>query len=206
MRMKPKKESSENQKEREPVAAGETAETQSGNKESKAAGSNGDNEAIDTAMAVLGDLEALRTRAEERDQFLSLLQRTQADFENYQKRNQREREQERRYWHGGLASDLLPVIDNLDRAMTAAKQANESGPLVQGVGLVQTQLLDMLKRHGITPIDALGKPFDPNLHPAVMQQPSADYPPNTVTQVLQQGFMIHDRVLRPASVMVSAAG
>jgi len=70
---------------------------------------------------------------------------------------------------------------------------------------VQTQLLDMLKRHGITPIDALGKPFDPNLHQAVMQQPSADYPPNTVIQVLQQGFMIHDRVLRPASVIVSAA-
>jgi len=160
----------------------------------------------DAARMVRDDLAGLRSRAEERDKFLSLLQRTQADFENYQKRNQREREQERRYWHGGLASDLLPVIDNLDRAMTAAKQASETGPLVQGVGLVQTQLLDMLKRHGITPIDALGKPFDPNLHQAVMQQPSVDYPPNTVTQVLQQGFMIHDRVLRPASVMVSAAG
>ena len=157
------------------------------------------------ANQVRGDLAGLRSRAEERDKFLSLLQRTQADFENYQKRNQREREQERRYWHGALALDLLPVIDNLDRAMTAAKQANESGPLVQGVGLVQTQLLDMLKRHGITPIDALGKPFDPNLHQGVMQQPSADYPPNTVIQVLQQGFMIHDRVLRPASVIVSAA-
>jgi molecular chaperone GrpE len=168
----------------------------------------GDDSALsnDAAKIVRDDLAGLRSRAEERDKFLSLLQRTQADFENYQKRNQREREQERRYWHGALASDLLPVIDNLDRAMTAAKQANESGPLVQGVGLVQTQLLDMLKRHGITPIDALGKPFDPNLHQAVMQQPSADYPPNTVTQVLQQGFMIHDRVLRPASVMVSAAG
>jgi molecular chaperone GrpE len=159
----------------------------------------------DAAKTVRDDLAGLRARAEERDKFLSLLQRTQADFENYQKRNQREREQERRYSHGALASDLLPVIDNLDRAMTAAKQANESGPLVQGVGLVQTQLLDMLKRHGITPIDALGKPFDPNLHQAVMQQASDDYPPKTVMQVLQQGFMIHDRVLRPASVMVSAA-
>ena len=100
--------------------------------------------------------------------------------------------------------DLLPVIDNLDRAMTAAKQAGESGPLVQGVGMVQTQLLDMLNRHGITPIDALGKPFDPNLHQAIMQQPSADHPPQTVIQVLQQGFMIHDRVLRPVGVIVSA--
>lgn len=167
-------------------------------------GDNGapSNEAADQ---VLEDLAGLRARAEERDKFLTLLQRTQADFENYQKRNQREREQERRYWHGALALDLLPVIDNLERAMTAAKQAGESGPLVQGVGLVQTQLLDMLKRHGITLIDALGKPFDPNLHQAVMQQPAPDHLANTVIQVLQQGFMIHDRVLRPASVMVSAA-
>jgi molecular chaperone GrpE len=162
------------------------------------------NESTEAADQIREDLAGLRARAQERDKFLALLQRTQADFENYQKRNQRERESERRYWHGALALDLLPVIDNLDRAMTSAKQAGESGPLVQGVGLVQTQLLDILKRHGITPIDALGKSFDPNLHQAIMQQPTADHPPNTVIQVLQQGFMIHDRVLRPAGVIVSA--
>ncbi len=163
-----------------------------------------DNESTEAADQIREDLAGLRARAQERDQFLVLLQRTQADFENYQKRTQRERESERRYWHGAFALDLLPVIDNLDRAMTAAKQAGESGPLVQGVGMVQTQLLDMLKRHGITPIDALGKPFDPNLHQAIMQQPSREHPPQTVIQVLQQGFMIHDRVLRPAGVIVSA--
>jgi len=163
-----------------------------------------DNESTEAADQIREDLAGLRARAQERDQFLALLQRTQADFENYQKRTQRERESERRYWHGAFALDLLPVIDNLDRAMTAAKQAGESGPLVQGVGMVQTQLLDMLNRHGITPIDALGKPFDPNLHQAIMQQPSREHPPQTVIQVLQQGFMIHDRVLRPAGVIVSA--
>jgi len=163
-----------------------------------------DNESTQAADQIREDLAGLRARAQERDQFLALLQRTQADFENYQKRTQRERESERRYWHGAFALDLLPVIDNLDRAMTAAKQAGESGPLVQGVGMMQTQLLDMLKRHGITPIDALGKPFDPNLHQAIMQQPSREHPPQTVIQVLQQGFMIHDRVLRPAGVIVSA--
>src|SRR5262249_54150994 len=147
--------------------------------------------------------ESLRTRAEERDQFLALLQRTQADFENYQKRNQRERDQERRYMHAFLARDLLPVLDNLDRAMAAAKQAGESGPLVQGVNMVQKQLLDLLKRHGVTPIEAQGQPFDPTLHQAVMQQPSKDQPSCTVVQVLEKGFMIHDRVLRPASVVVS---
>jgi molecular chaperone GrpE len=163
----------------------------------------------EAAAAVLNDLESLRTRAEtaerERDQFLALLQRTRADFENYQKRMQRDLAQERRYAHNPLALDLLSALDNLDRATVAAKQAGEQGPLVQGVVLVQTQLLDVLRRHGVTPIDALGKPFDPAVHQAVMQQASADQPPNTVLQVLEQGFMIHDRVLRPARVVVSKA-
>jgi molecular chaperone GrpE len=166
-----------------------------------------ENRAEDNATAVMDDLEALRTRAlsaeQERDQFLALLQRTQADFENYRKRIQRDLDQERRYFLKPFALELLPVIDNLQRATAAAKQAGESGPLVQGVAMVQSQILDLLKRHGITPIEALGQPFDPNRHQAVMQQPSAQQPPGTVLQVLEQGFMIHDRVLRPASVVVS---
>jgi molecular chaperone GrpE len=157
----------------------------------------------DSATAVLDDLEKLRARAQERDQFLDLLKRTQADFENYQKRNKREWEQERRYLHGDFAKGLLPVIDNLTRAMAAAQQAGETGPLVQGVGMVQSQLLDLLRRQGVTPIDAVGRPFDPNLHQAVMQRSDPSAPPNTVLEVLEKGFMIHDRVLRPASVVVS---
>ena len=89
--------------------------------------------------------------------------------------------------------------------MAAAKQAGETGPLVQGVAMVQAQLLDVLRRHGITRIEAQGQPFDPNLHQAVMQQPSKEHPPGTVLQVLEQGYMIHDRVLRPARVVVSTA-
>lgn len=159
----------------------------------------------DPATAVLEDLEKLRARAQERDQFLDLLKRTQADFENYQKRSRREWEQERKYLHGDLAKSLLPVLDDLARATAAAEQAGEKGPLVQGVAMVQNKLLDLLRRYGVTPIEAQGKPFDPNLHQAVMQQPSADQPPGTVLHVLEQGFMIHDRVLRPATVVVSTA-
>ena len=166
---------------------------------------NGD----DAATGVLEDLETLRKRAataeQQRDQFLALVQQTRADFENYQKRVQRDLAQERRYAQQPLALDLLASLDNLERATAAAKQANETGPLVQGVAMVQAHLLDVLRRHGITRIEALGKPFDPNLHQAVMQQPAADVPPNTVVQVLEQGFMIHDRVLRPARVVVSKA-
>jgi molecular chaperone GrpE len=169
---------------------------------------NGANAEPREATAVLDDLEALKTRAvsaeQERDQFLALLQRTRADFENYEKRVQRDHAQERRYLAGILALDLLPSLDNLERAINAAKQAGEAGPLVQGVVLVQAQLLDVLRRHGITPIEAEGQPFDPTRHEAVMQQPAPEKPPHTVLQVVERGFMIHDRVLRPAKVIVSA--
>ena len=161
------------------------------------------------ATAVMDDLEALRARAEQaerdRDELRELAQRTRADFENYQKRQQRDLAQERRYAQGPLAADLLPALDNLDRATVAGKQAGETGPLVQGVAMVQAQLLDVLRRHGITRIEAQGQPFDPNLHQAVMQQPSKDHKPFTVLQVLEPGYMIHDRVLRPARVIVAAA-
>jgi molecular chaperone GrpE len=159
----------------------------------------------DTALGTATeDLEALRVRAAERDQYLELARRTQADFENYQRRNQREREQERRLMLASLVRDMLPVLDNLERALTAAREAGETGPLAQGVTLVQGQFLSILGRYGVKPIDALGKPFDPNLHEAVAQQPAPDQPPNTVVQVLAPGFVADDRVLRPAKVVVSA--
>jgi molecular chaperone GrpE len=155
------------------------------------------------------EIAALRTRLEAaekaREEFHDLALRTRADFENYQKRSQRDRETERLYAQAPLATDLLPALDNLDRALEAARQAGDNGALVQGVALVQTQLLDSLRRHGVNRIDAQGKAFDPNLHQAVMQQPSAEASPGTVLQVLEQGYVIHDRVLRPARVIVSTA-
>lgn len=149
------------------------------------------------------EIEKLRKLAEERNEYLDMLQRSRAEFENYQKRNQKDREQERRYMAGSIALDLLPIMDNLERALEAAKQAGDQGPLTQGVSMVQSQFTEMLKRHGITRIEAQGLPFDPNQHSAVMQQPSAEVGPNTVLQVLEQGFLHHDRVLRPAKVIVS---
>src|SRR5438132_6488802 len=92
------------------------------------------------------EIDALRKQAAERDQFRDLALRTRAEFENYQKRNQKDRELERRYWYTPLVLDLLPVFDNLERTLAAAKQAGESGALVQGVAMVQSQLQEMLKR------------------------------------------------------------
>lgn len=149
------------------------------------------------------ELAKLRKHAAERDQYLDMAQRARAEFENYQKRSQKDRELERKYAYTPLIFDLLPVFDNLERTLQAAQQAGESGALVQGVAMVQNQFLEQLKRHGITRIEAQGKPFDPNLHQAVMQQPSAEHEPNTVILVLEQGFLNHDRVLRPAKVIVS---
>ncbi len=157
----------------------------------------------------VSELAALRERAEkaeqERDQYLNLVKSTRADFENYQKRIQRDQAQERRYACTNFALDLLPVLDNLERATVAAKQAGETGPLVQGVAMVHTMFLDLLRRHGVTLIEAMGQPFDPHLHQAVVQQPTAEHPPQTVTTVLEQGYRMHDRVLRPAQVVVAVA-
>jgi molecular chaperone GrpE len=157
----------------------------------------------------VNEVETLRSRAESaekaRDEYLGLAQRTRADFENYQKRYQRELAVERRFAQTPLAFDLLPALDNLERAIAAAKQAGDKGALAQGVMMVQSQLLDVLRRHGVTRMEAQGQPFDPNLHQAVMQQPSGEHPPSTVVQVLEPGYLIHDRVLRPARVAVSVS-
>jgi molecular chaperone GrpE len=157
------------------------------------------------AGASAEELDQLRKLASERDRYLDLAQRTRADFENYQKRNQRERDQERRYAYGPLAYDLLPILDNLERTLAASRSAGEAESLIQGVTMIHTQFLEALKRHGITRIDArAGGPFDPNLHQAVMQQPTAAMAPGHIVAVHEQGYMNQDRVLRPAKVTVSA--
>jgi molecular chaperone GrpE len=160
------------------------------------------------ATEMLSELEALRARASElereRDQFLELLQRTRADFENYQKRVQRDLQQERRYADGALALELLPAIDSLERAFEEARKRDDNDPLAKGVGMVLAQLYAALRGRHIIRMEPLLAPFDPNYHQAVMQEPTGEHPPNSVLRILQPGYMIHDRVLRPASVVVAA--
>jgi molecular chaperone GrpE len=162
-----------------------------------------------TGSAALEDSESLRGRLtaaeQQRDEYLGLLQRTRADFENYQKRNQRDLAEERRYAHAAFARALLPVLDNLQRALDAARLQGEEGPQVQVVALELSQLLEEVRRFGVTPIDALGRPFDPNVHEAVSQRPRADVVPGTVVEVVEPGYRIHERILRPARVVVAAS-
>jgi molecular chaperone GrpE len=160
----------------------------------------------ETLTPELSELDSVRAKLDATEQELANYKLRLADFENARKRLLRDSEIERKYATEPLARDLLAALDNLDRALGAAKEAGDTGPLAMGVAATVTQLLDGLRRHGITRIDCPpGTPFDPNLHQAVMQQPTADFEPGQVVQVLQQGFTIHDRVLRPTSVIVAAA-
>jgi molecular chaperone GrpE len=151
------------------------------------------------------DLAAIRKKAAERDEFLGLLQHTRADFANYQKRVQKEIDSARRFACQPLVADLLPGLDNLGRAVAAADASANAAGLLDGVRMVYQQLLDALARHGVSAIEATGKPFDPVFHEALMQQPSANHPPRTVIQELERGYSLHDRVIRPAKVIVSAS-
>lgn len=151
----------------------------------------------DTAEA---EVEKLRTDLEEAG---DRLLRAQAELENYRKRARRELEDSLRYAAMPLLRDLLPVIDNLDRALSAAEKSSETGGLIDGVKMVAQSFQSILARHDCKRIDALGKPFDPAVHEAISQQPSAEHPPGTVLLVAQDGYTLYDRVIRPAQVIVS---
>lgn len=148
------------------------------------------------------ELDKLRTDLNEAG---DRLLRSQAELENYRKRARRELEDSLKYATMPLLRDLLPVIDNIGRAIAAAEKSTEKSSLLEGVKMVAQSFEAVLARHECKRIDALGKPFDPTFHEAISQQPSADHPPQTVMLVAQEGFVLHDRVVRPAQVIVSSA-
>lgn len=152
------------------------------------------------AAAVEAELEELRGQLAEAHQ---RSMRWQAELENYRKRVARQLEEERRYASMDLLRDLLPIIDNLHRAADAAEQNHDIESLLSGLRMILKQIEDTLACHHCTQIDALGQPFDPNRHEAISRQPAEDCPANTVTCVTQQGYMLHDRVVRPSQVVVS---
>ena len=153
------------------------------------------------ADAVGSQLQKLQS---ERDMYYQNWLRTQADLENYRKRVQKEIEQERQYSLMPLVRDLLPPLDNLDRTLQAASQSNDLAKLIQGVQMVAKQFESLLSKNKIERIEAVGKPFDPNLHQAMQQIPTADHPPMTVLQEYERGYTLHDRVVRPSTVVVAA--
>lgn len=157
----------------------------------------------DEAVEIEGELDELVTTAKQRDDYLALAQRTQADFENYRKRVAREAASAQERGACSLAKELLPALDNLDRAIDAAAQDD---PLLHGVRLVRSELAAALARAGIESFSPAGEPFDPEVHEAVATaaQGPDGAPSGTVVEVYQPGYRLGAIILRPARVVVAA--
>ncbi|MBN1942993.1 MAG: nucleotide exchange factor GrpE [Phycisphaerae bacterium] len=149
------------------------------------------------------DAESL---AAQRDDLLARLQRLSADYQNFQKRVQKERDQERQFANEGLMKSLLPVLDDMERGLAAARENHPADdPLLAGMQLVHDKLMQTLEQFGLSAIQAEGKPFDPERHSAMMQEPNEDVEPMTILRVLQRGYELKGRTLRPAAVVVAQA-
>jgi len=145
-------------------------------------------------------LEAAERQARENhDRFL----RIAAELDNFRKRKEREISDLRKYANQTLLRELLGVVDNLERALASARENGQPEALMEGVEMTLKELLKIFDQFGVTPIEALEQPFDPNHHEAVMQAPSDAFPANTVIRELQKGYLLRDRLLRPAMVVVS---
>jgi molecular chaperone GrpE len=146
-------------------------------------------------------LESLEQEAKDSyDRFL----RVSAEFENYKKRAVREMDDFRKFANENFVKAMLPVIDNLDRAIeTSSSNEQTIGSVVEGVSMTLKEILKVFEQFNVKAFDSLGKTFDPNFHQAVMQEETEDHPENTVIHELQKGYMMHDRLIRPAMVVVS---
>jgi len=133
----------------------------------------------------------------ERDQYLDSLRRLKAEFDNSRKRQERDRTRILESASEKLVQELLPVLDNLDRALES------EGDIREGVRVTRDQLADVLANEGLLPVASDGQPFDPNVHEAVMGQPSEDHEEGTVLQTFQRGYLLNGRAIRPAKVVVA---
>ncbi len=182
----------DNNPESVPIGDADTTEVDSIAQQVEAASSEG--KPSDEAQS---DLAA--QLAEEKDRGLRL----QAEMQNLRNRTSREIADERRYAPMPLLRELLPVVDNINRAIEAAEQESDAESLLEGFKLVRQQLMVALEQHNCKPIEALGQPFDPQFHEAILQQPSEEQPKNHISLVTQVGYQLHDRVVRPSQVIIS---
>jgi molecular chaperone GrpE len=160
---------------------------------------------VEAATVSPEQLAELKERAGKADENWERLLRTTADFDNFKKRAAREKQEAIKFANEGLLQKLLPVLENLDMALAATQSARpEDGQSLQsGVNMISQQLKNVLMEAGLEELDALGKPFDPNLHEALMQKEAPDVPEGQVVQQLRKGYKFRDRLLRPAGVVVA---
>jgi molecular chaperone GrpE len=147
--------------------------------------------------------DSMATMQADLDRFRDLAARSQADFENYKKRCAREKDEAIKYANSSLLEKLVPIVDNFDLGLEAARQGEKS-PIYSGMKMVLKQLEDFLAANGLQPIEAVGQKFDPNLHEAIAHEPSDEAPEGTVTRQTRRGYRFKDRLLRPSSVAVSS--
>jgi molecular chaperone GrpE len=168
----------------------------------------GDETAADQAEASTGQPPAdqadtsMRELQREKDALQDRLLRTAAEFDNYRKRMDRERRELSEFAASDILLELLPIVDNFERALQAPAPP-EAEAFRKGAELIQKQMLDLLRKRGVTPIDTAGADFDPRFHQAVIHEPSTDHREGEVMQELQRGYMLGERLLRPAMVKVA---
>lgn len=143
-------------------------------------------------------------QAREYRELVEQLQRLAAEYANYQKRMDARLREERHVGVRGLALDLLPAIDNLERTLAAAQGTANAAVLREGARIAQAELLAALRKHGVTPIDSKGRPFDPEHHEAIAHLPSEEHPSGHVMDEMQKGYRLHERTIRPSRVAVSS--
>lgn len=151
--------------------------------------------------------EAFESRCKELEEEKERFLRLQAEFENFRRRTLKEKQESLQYGQQNLVKDLLSPVDNLERALGHVEQNADADlqSVLQGVELVLREILAALGKHGVKSVDPAGQAFDPAFHEAMGQVPSSEVPPNGVVQVLQKGYMLQDRMLRPARVLVARA-
>jgi molecular chaperone GrpE len=146
--------------------------------------------------------EALKEAADNRDRWL----RAVAELENYKKRALADKSNILKYRNEDLLRDLAPVVDNFERALSHAQEAERCDPMMEGVTMILNMLRDLLGKYGLKEIEALDKPFDPHFHEAIARIQEAGKPNNTVINVMEKGYLYNDRLLRPSKVVVSMTG
>lgn len=161
----------------------------------------------DSVNREISEQEKLKLKLEkleaEKNELLILTQRVQADFDNFRRRTRLEKEELLKYGIEGLVSQLLPVIDNFERALHSAKDGGETQGFIEGVDMIFRQLLQILTNEGVTPIEAVGCKFDPNCHEAVMQIEEEGYEKDTVIEEFQKGYKFKEKLIRPSMVKVA---
>ncbi len=157
------------------------------------------------AKKPLKELEAkLEAKEEEAKETYDRLLRVSADYENYKKRSAREMEEFRKYANQSLLKEMLSVVDNLELAINSSNDKKKADKnLLEGLNLTLNEILRVFEKFNVKPIEAQGKAFDPAFHEAVMREETDDFPENTVASEFQKGYLIHDRLLRPAMVVVA---